>query len=196
MPEVNRTADEMITLQDFERPAFVHMQAAYNLAYWLLRDRDDAQDVVQDAYLRAFRAYDGVVGDDIKPWLLTIVRNVAYRWLSARKRTANVISFDSALSGRDNTDDGAFEVPSDEPSPEDVLVSRADQALVRNALAELPTLFREVIILREFEGHELPRHRRRDGRADRHGDVAPRSRARSAQDAAHAPHRKENKNAL
>ena len=89
---------EMITLQDFERSAFVHMEAAYNLAFWLVRDRDDAQDVVQDAYLRAFRAYGSVIGDDIKPWLLTIVRNVAYRWLSARKRTANVIAFDSALS--------------------------------------------------------------------------------------------------
>jgi RNA polymerase sigma factor (sigma-70 family) len=151
VPEFNRTAGEMITLQDFERSAFVHMEAAYNLAYWLLRDRDDAQDAVQDAYLRAFRAHGSVVGADIKPWLLTIVRNVAYRLLSARKRTANVIAFDSALSGRDNTDDGAFEVPSDEPSPEDVLVSRADQALVRKAIAELPTLFREVIILREFE---------------------------------------------
>lgn len=143
-------AGQMITLQEFERRAMVHMDAAYNLAYWLLRDREDAQDAVQDAYLRAFRAYGSVVGADIKPWLLTIVRHVAYRWLSARKRAANVIAFDSALPGRED-EDGTLELASDEPSPEDLLVTRAQQMLVRNALAELPAISREVIVLREFE---------------------------------------------
>lgn len=142
----------MIALKDFERLALAHMQAAYNLAFWLVRDRDDAQDVVQDAYLRAFRAYDHVISDDIKPWLLTIVRNVAYRWLSVRKRTANVISFEGALSARGSEGERALDVPSEEPSAEDMLVSRAEQALIRNALAELPPVVREVIVLRELEG--------------------------------------------
>lgn len=142
----------MTSLRDFERQSLEHIDAAYSLAYWLVRDRDDAQDVVQDAYLRAFRAYDRRTGDDIKPWLLTIVRNVAYRWLSVRKRTANVISFEGALSGRHGEDDRVLEVASEEPSAEDVLMSRADQALVRAALAELPPVFREVIVLRELEG--------------------------------------------
>jgi RNA polymerase sigma factor (sigma-70 family) len=142
----------MIALKDFERLALAHMQAAYNLAFWLVRDRDDAQDVVQDAYLRAFRAYDHVISDDIKPWLLTIVRNVAYRWLSARKRTANVISFDGALSTRNDEVDRVLQVPSDDPIAEDILISRGEQTLVHNALAELPPIFREVIVLREFEG--------------------------------------------
>ncbi|MGO1074116.1 sigma-70 family RNA polymerase sigma factor [Inquilinus sp. CA228] len=141
----------MAAPRDFERLSLAHLDAAYNLAYWLLRDRDDAQDVVQDAYLRAFRAYDGMVGDDIRPWLLAIVRNVAYRWLSARKRTANVISFDGGLPRHDE-DDRALQVASADPSAEDQLLSRADQALVRGALAELPPIFREVIVLREFEG--------------------------------------------
>jgi RNA polymerase sigma-70 factor (ECF subfamily) len=141
----------MAAPRDFERLSLAHLDAAYNLAYWLLRDRDDAQDVVQDAYLRAFRAYDGMVGDDIRPWLLAIVRNVAYRWLSARKRTANVISFDGGLPRRDDEDDRALQVASADPSAEDMLLSRADQALVRGALAELPPIFREVIVLREFE---------------------------------------------
>lgn len=142
----------MAAPRDFERLSLAHLDAAYNLAYWLLRDRDDAQDVVQDAYLRAFRAYDGMVGDDIRPWLLAIVRNVAYRWLSARKRTANVISFDGGLPRHDDEDGRVLEVASDDPSAEDRLLSRADQALVRSALAELPPIFREVIVLREFEG--------------------------------------------
>src|SRR3954469_7242639 len=115
-------------LQNFERLLLVHMDAAYNLAYWLLRDHDDAQDGVPDAYLRAYRAQQSVIADDIKPWLLTIVRNVAYRWLSVRKRTANVISFEGALSARNGEDERALDVPSEDPSPEDVLVSRADQA--------------------------------------------------------------------
>ncbi|MGK9168382.1 sigma-70 family RNA polymerase sigma factor [Inquilinus limosus] len=142
----------MTAPRDFQRLSLPHMDAAYNLAYWLLRDRDDAQDVVQDAYLRAFRAYDGLAGDDIKPWLLTIVRNVAYRWLSARKRTANVISLDGVLPRRDDEDDRGLDVASEDPSAEEMLLSRAEQTLVRGALAELPPIFREVIVLREFEG--------------------------------------------
>jgi RNA polymerase sigma factor (sigma-70 family) len=142
----------MHTLPEFERLALAHMDAAYNLAYWLVRDRDDAEDVVQDAYVRAFRAYDSVTGEDIKPWLLTIVRNVAYRWLSVRKRDANVISLDGAWSGRDGDDPAELQIASEEPSAEDVLVGRAEQALVRAALAELPPAFREVIVLRELEG--------------------------------------------
>jgi RNA polymerase sigma-70 factor (ECF subfamily) len=138
-------------IQNFERLLLMHMDAAYNLAYWLLRDHEDAQDVVQDAYLRAYRAQQSVIADDIKPWLLTIVRNVAYRWLSVRKRTANVISFEGALSARNNEDERAFDVASEAPSPEDVLVSRADQALIHTALAELPPVVREVIVLRELE---------------------------------------------
>lgn len=140
----------MIAQQDFERAALAHMDAAYNLAYWLLRNPADAEDVVQDAYLRAFRAFDQRTGSDIKPWLLAIVRNVAYRWLAVRQRHSNVISLDAALPARDC--DGAFlEAASDEPSAEEMLVGRAEQALVRRALAELPPAFREVIVLREFE---------------------------------------------
>jgi RNA polymerase sigma-70 factor (ECF subfamily) len=142
----------MHTLPEFERLALAHMDAAYNLAYWLVRNRDDAEDVVQDAYVRAFRAYDTVTSEDIKPWLLTIVRNVAYRWLSVRKRAANVISLDGALSGPDEGAAAELEIASDAPSAEDVLVGRAEQALVRAALAELPAAFREVIVLRELEG--------------------------------------------
>lgn len=145
-------ADLMTSLREFERQSLAHMDAAYNLAFWLVRDRSDAQDVVQDAYLRAFRAYERRTGDDIKPWLLTIVRNVAYRWLTVRRRSANVISFEGALSGRDGEDERMLEVPSDAPSAEDLLVSQADQGLVRAALAELPPMFREVIVLRELEG--------------------------------------------
>lgn len=142
----------MASLRNFEHLALVHMDAAYNLAYWLVRDRADAEDVVQDAYLRAFRAFDTLTGDDIKPWLLTIVRNVAYRWLSVRKRRTNVIPLDAVPPAFDRDEPGPVrEIASDAPSAEDVLLGRADQALVHRALAELPPAFRETIILRELE---------------------------------------------
>lgn len=139
-------------LRDFERQALAHMDAAYNLAFWLVRERADAEDVVQDAYLRAFRAFATMTGDDIKPWLLAIVRNVAYRWLSVRKRRTNVIPLDSVLPNADRDEAGpVFEIASDAPSAEDMLLGRADQALVHRALDRLPPAFREAIILREME---------------------------------------------
>jgi RNA polymerase sigma-70 factor (ECF subfamily) len=102
-------------------------------------------------YLRAFKAFDRCRRGH-QAWLLAIVRNVAYRWLSVRKRSANVISIEGALAGRDDGDARVMELASEQPSAEDVLVGRAEQALVRAALAELPPAFREVIVLRELEG--------------------------------------------
>jgi RNA polymerase sigma factor (sigma-70 family) len=140
----------MKTGQDFERLALPHLDAAYNLAHWLVRNPADAQDVVQDAYLRAFRSFGQFAGGDIRPWLLTIVRNVAYRSLSVRKRSANVISIEDALSGRDEKAPPAL--TSAEPTAEDVLVGEADAAAVRAALALLAPGFREVVVLRDMEG--------------------------------------------
>jgi RNA polymerase sigma-70 factor (ECF subfamily) len=138
--------------RDFVTQAVPHFDAAYNLAFWLLRNEADAEDVVQDAYLRAFKAYGQFKGEDIRPWLLTIVRNVAYRRLSIRKRNANVVSIEDALTSRGGNDSPAFEPQSGEPSAEDLLISDGERALIHRALAELAPAFREVIVLREFEG--------------------------------------------
>lgn len=138
--------------RDFDTQALPHIDAAYNLAFWLLRNEADAEDVVQDAYLRAFKAYGQFKGEDIRPWLLTIVRNVAYRRLSIRKRNANVVSIEDALTSRGGNDRPAFEPQSGDPSAEDLLISDGERALIHRALAELAPAFREVIVLREFEG--------------------------------------------
>lgn len=140
----------MIPLAEFERAMLVHMDAAFNLAYWILRDRDDAEDVVQDAYMRAFRAFQSRTGDDPRPWLLAIVRNVAYRWLAVRKRRSNVIPLDNGAAGHDRPPP-AEHIAADAPSAEALLIGKAEQALVHRALAELPPAYREVIILRELE---------------------------------------------
>jgi RNA polymerase sigma factor (sigma-70 family) len=142
----------MPSLRDFDTDALPHLDAAYNLAFWLVRNEADAEDVVQDAYLRAFKAYGQFNGGDIRPWLLTIVRNVAYRWLSVRKRNANVVSIEHALASRGGDDSSVFEPASGEPTAEDLLISDGERSLIRRALAELAPAFREVIVLREFEG--------------------------------------------
>ena len=142
----------MAGLTSFERAALPHMDAAFNLAYWLLRSRPDAEDVVQDAYLRAFRAYASLTGDDIRPWLLTIVRNCAYRALAKRQRAGNVISFDEAFPARAGDTPAEANIASDAPTPEDNVLGEGQRALVLAALAELRPAFREVVVLREIEG--------------------------------------------
>src|SRR5262245_8811893 len=86
----------MRSLPRFEQLALKHLEAAYNLAFWLVRSRPDAEDVVQDAYLRALRAFQNFHGDDMRPWLLAIVRHTAYRWLNNRRRAGDVISIEEA----------------------------------------------------------------------------------------------------
>jgi RNA polymerase sigma-70 factor, ECF subfamily len=135
----------------FEQCALPHLEAAHNLAYWLVRSRPDAEDIVQDAFVRAFRAFGTFRGGDIKPWLLTIVRNVAYRWLSVRKRASNVISIEEAFAPRADDVAGEAWIASEEPSPEALLIGAQERARVLTALGGLPPAFREVLVLREIE---------------------------------------------
>ena len=110
----------MSALPRFERLALPHMEAAFNLAYWLVRTRADAEDIVQEAYLRAFRSFDGFKGEDFRPWLLAIVRNTSYRWLSNRKRAGNVVSLDESIRGREGDEPLSAQIGSDEPSVRNV----------------------------------------------------------------------------
>src|SRR6516162_9041800 len=124
-------------LSSFDRLTLPHLDAAYNLAFWLVRSESDAQDIVQESYLRAFRGFRGFSGTDAKPWLLTIVRNAAYRWLSNRRRSANVISLDEAFGGPCE-EPAEAQIASEDPTPEARLLGEVDRGLVRSALAELP----------------------------------------------------------
>jgi RNA polymerase sigma-70 factor (ECF subfamily) len=138
-------------LSSFDRLMLPHLDAAYNLAFWLVRSETDAEDIVQESYMRAFRGFQGFVGPDAKPWLLAIVRNTAYRWLSNRRRSANVISLDEAFGGP-GEEPAESQIASQDPTPEAHLMGKVDRSLVRSALVELPPVFREVIMLREIEG--------------------------------------------
>ncbi|HEY6952273.1 MAG TPA: sigma-70 family RNA polymerase sigma factor, partial [Bacteroidota bacterium] len=115
--------------------------AAYNLARWLLRTDDDAEDVVQEAFLRAFRFFDGFRGENSRSWILTIVRNSCYTWL--RQHRPNDVARDPDEEIRD--EDHAS-------NPERIVERLQDEQILSKALERLPAEFREAIILRELEG--------------------------------------------
>src|SRR5277367_6024889 len=120
----------------FEQQALPHLDAAYSLAFWLMRDRADAEDVVQDAYVRALRAFDGFRGDSMRPWLLAIVRNVAWRALAVRRRaTNNVVPIEAAYGRAGDDDPEPLAIPSNDPSAETQLIDAGDRALLTRALA-------------------------------------------------------------
>ena len=128
--------------QTFEQALLPHLDAAYNLARWLMRNEQDAQDVAQEAYLRAFRFFPGFRGGDARAWLLKIVRNTCYTWLHANRPLQGAAEFDESL----------FQPDSCPPSPEEAVLQNDRDTLVRKALEKLSPNFREVLILRELEG--------------------------------------------
>jgi RNA polymerase sigma-70 factor, ECF subfamily len=129
-------------LPDFEQAVLPHLDAAYNLARWLMRNEQDAQDVAQEAYLRAFRYFPGFRGGDARAWLMKIVRNTCYTWLHVNRPLQDATEFDESL----------FPPDSCASNPEEVALQNDSATLVRKALEKLPPNFREVLILRELEG--------------------------------------------
>ena len=134
--------------QQFEKIALPHLNASYNLARWLVRDEQLAQDMVQDAYERALKYFNGFNGGDIRPWLLGIVRNTCYTWLQNSKRGNEQLEFD------EDRDSSAFESAfgSKNNNPEYLLASKQEGSRVNFAISSLPPIFREVLVLRELEG--------------------------------------------
>jgi RNA polymerase sigma-70 factor, ECF subfamily len=133
-------------IKRFESVALPHLDAAYNLARWLTRDPHDAEDVVQEAYLRALRFFDGLREGDARPWLLTIVRHVCYDWIRKNRPQEVVGEIDEEeLENRADVDSSIGQ------SPETLLLRSADRAMINRAIETLPVAFREVVILRELE---------------------------------------------
>jgi len=126
-----------------------HLNAAFNLARWLMHNTADAEDAVQEAYLRAFRHFDGFRGEDGRAWLLAIVRNACYTLLQ-NKWGQSLEPFDEETYIR-NQPETAFSDARNGSDPETLLLQNADQNLIDLAIRELPTEFREVLVLRELE---------------------------------------------
>ena len=128
----------------FESLAMPHLDAAYNLAHWLTHNDHDAQDVVQEALLRAMRYIGGFRGDSARAWLLQIVRHTGYSWLR-ENRPAERILFDDADDAWQNVPAPAMD------EPQAVAMRNADRVQINQAIAALPIIFREVLVLRELE---------------------------------------------
>ena len=128
--------------KNFEQAILLHLDAAYNLARWLMRNEQDAQDAVQEAYLRALRFFPGFRGGDARAWLMKIVRNTCYTSLRANRSMQDATEFDETVLIPD----------SQAPNPEQAALQNDSDSSVRQAVESLPTGFREVLILRELEG--------------------------------------------
>jgi len=129
-------------LLSFEALMLPHLDAAHNLAKWLLRNDEDAQDVVQEAYLRAFKSFGGFRGSNGRAWLLTIVRNTSYTLLKKNRVVDLTTPFDEEIhvSGHESA------------SPATILEHGEDAELISEAMDELPAEFREILVLRHQEG--------------------------------------------
>ena len=140
---------EPLKVRRFKAIALPHLSAAYRLARWLVRNDHDAEELVQDAYLAAFRFFDGFGGEDGKAWILTIVRNTCYRWLKQRRGQPPAEVFDETLHSFDEAGQPAGQPDN---NPETWLLRDESRRLVHQALEKLPLEFRETLVLRELEG--------------------------------------------
>jgi len=132
--------EEQDKLARFEQWMMPHMDAAYNLARWLAGNHEDAQDVVQDAYLRAFKFFDGFRGGNSRSWLLRIVRNAFYDSLRhKRHETATALEHE------------AERLPDPSAGPDAALLQKADGELLRQGIETLPAEYREVLVMRELD---------------------------------------------
>jgi RNA polymerase sigma factor (sigma-70 family) len=125
----------------FEALALPHLDAAFNLARWLARNDQDASDIVQEAFLRAFEAFAGMRGENARPWLLAIVRNTCFTWLARNRPAAMHVPFDEELHAG----------PDEDADPMLYAVRADDKRRVDAAIERLPLEFREVVVLRELE---------------------------------------------
>lgn len=129
-------------LSAFEETILPHLDAAYNLARWIMANDQDAEDMVQEAYLRAYKYFVGFQGANSRSWLLTIVRNTCYTWL--RENRAGDLTVE--------LDDGLYADDAENHNPEIIFQHNANHQLIRQAMEDLPAEFRELIVLRELEG--------------------------------------------
>ena len=134
---------------EFERIMMPHLQAAHDLARWLMRHPQEADDAVQEAYLRAFRAFDGYAGGNARAWILAIIRNTCMTRLSRLRSNSKVVLLDVATLDRDPATAEALRDPA--RAADDMLVSENDRKRVHAALRKLPEFYREVLIMREFD---------------------------------------------
>lgn len=141
MTEQHRDAGGNLSQPDFEQVFLPHLDAAYNLARWLLRNDQDAEDAVQEAYLRAYKAFAHFRGGDGKAWFMTILRNVCYTMIKKLRSHETPEPFDEEIHQ-----------PVSESERQEAFRQKAKAESLRGALEKLPDEFREIIVLHDLEG--------------------------------------------
>lgn len=145
--------DEAERRRLFDEVFLPHLAQAFRLARWLAGNAADAEDILQEASLRAFRGIQNFGGISAKAWSLTVTRNTAYSWLLKNRPAAVIFTEDLGRDEQARLEQQQASGDKDAPTPETILLSRADTNSVRAAIEALPAPFREVIVLREL--HEL-----------------------------------------
>jgi len=130
----------------FEAVILVHLDSAYNVARWIVRDADQARDAVQDGCLRAFRAFDQMHGPNPRAWFLAVIRNSCIDLLRSRKGHAGDEEYDDDVHGAANAADSDAVA-----TPEDLAVRASDARWLHGCIESLPREYREVVVLRELE---------------------------------------------
>lgn len=133
----------------FQAMVLPHLDSAFNLARWLTRNNQDAEEIVQEACLRAYKFFDGFHGEDGRAWLLGIVRNTFFTWYRQNRAEGQTTQFEEELHSTGNTGPG---VVSHADTPEALLMQKDCQRQIQQALEALSVEFREVMVLRELEG--------------------------------------------
>jgi RNA polymerase sigma factor (sigma-70 family) len=128
--------------RQFEEAFLPFLDVAYNLARWIVQHDQDAQDIVQESYLRAFKGFRGFRGGNGRAWLLTIVRNTAYSWVNKHAADVRLVPYDEEKHAQ---------IISFDQSTREFMGEKRQESL-QNALLRLPTEYREVIVLYELEG--------------------------------------------
>lgn len=138
------------TMRRFQRTIIPHLDAAYNFARFLSRDADAAQDIVQEAYLRAYRGFHGFRDGDARAWTFTIVRNCYHAWLQEGRRKTR---YEQPMAEERDSDEGSpsTDPASEEDTPEAAFIRKSETQRVREVINQLPDAMREVLVLRELE---------------------------------------------
>ncbi len=132
----------------FQQNILPHMDAAYNFARFLSRDQDAAQDIVQDAFLRAYRSFETYRGGDSRAWIFAIVRNCFLAWQQQGRRKAR---FETPLDADAGSDSPAHEIASNDETAETAMIRESETSRVRHVIGLLPEAMREILVLRELE---------------------------------------------
>jgi len=134
--------------QRFERLTMPHLQAAYNLALFLVKNTAEAEDIVQTAYLKAFEAFKQFTGNSAAAWIMTIIRNTAYTQLTKNKRQSNLVNFDEAVHHHDLQSKPGIPL-----TPEESWNQHTSKSQINDCMNRLKAEYREALFLRDIEGY-------------------------------------------